>query len=178
MALVMTPIYTQTVGSGAPLAVTFNNIPQFYTDLKLVVSARSNQASQTFRFLTVYMNANQTSIYSSRRLTGDGSSASSSGQANDGSIFVNNVLPAASATSNTFSNVEFYIPNYAGSNFKQILIDGVSENNATTAWQQMMAALFRSTNPITSFTIEVGDFGNGFVAGSTFSLYGIIRSGA
>jgi aspartate/tyrosine/aromatic aminotransferase len=41
MASPITPIYTQTVGSGGALSIAFNNIPQFYTDLKVVISGRT-----------------------------------------------------------------------------------------------------------------------------------------
>jgi len=175
MTIAMQPIFTQTIGTNAPIAIGFNNIPQTFTDLKLLISARSNQASSTNKFFTYYMNGTQASIYSSRRLTGDGSSASSSAQANDTAIYINSTLPAASVTANTFCNLEIYIPNYTSANFKQIIIDGVLENNSTTAYQQMMAGLFRSTNPITSISLDVGDYGNGYVQYSTFSLYGITK---
>ena len=177
MALVMTPIYTQTA-SGSAILVSFNNIPQFYTDLKLVASVRSNQAASTFKFITLFFNGDQASTYSSTRLAGDGATASSSRQSNDQSIYVTPVLPAASITANTFANVELYFPNYSGANFKQVLIDGVAENNATTAQLLMQAGLWRNTAAITSIILEVGDYGNTFTANSTFSLYGIIRSGA
>ena len=174
MTIAMQPIYTQTVGSGGAISVGFNNIPQTFTDLKVVVSARSTQAG-TNKFITYYFNATQGTSYSSRRLTGDGSSAASSAQANDSSIYINSSLPAASITANTFGNLEIYIPNYTSSNFKQVIIDAVLENNATTGYQQMMAGLFRSTSPITSMVLEVGDYGNNYAQYSTFSLYGITK---
>ena len=170
----MQPIYTQIVGSGGAISVGFNNIPQTFTDLKVVVSARSTQAG-TNKFITYYFNGTQGTSYSSRRLTGDGSSATSSAQANDSSIYINSSLPAASITANTFGNLEIYIPNYTGSNFKQVIIDSVLENNASTAYQQMMAGLFRSTSPITSMVLEVGDYGNNYAQYSTFTLYGITK---
>ena len=169
----MQPIFTQTA-SGSAIALYFNNIPQTFTDLKLVASMRSTQTA-TFKYVALSFNNNQTSIYSNTRVIGDGSAASSARQNGDPQIYVNVSLPGASITSNTYGNAEIYIPNYTGANFKQVIIDTVLENNATTAYQQLGAGLFRSTSPITSLVLEVGDYGNFFTNASTFSLYGITK---
>ena len=41
MTIAMQPIYTQTIGATAG-GIVFNNIPQTFTDLKVVVSTRTN----------------------------------------------------------------------------------------------------------------------------------------
>jgi hypothetical protein len=76
------------------------------------------------------------------------------------------------ATSNTFGNTSVYIPNYAGSNFKSISIDGVTENNATAALQFFNAGLFKSTSAITSISLTAYNFAS-YVQYSTADLYGI-----
>ena len=171
----MTPIYTQTVTSGAPITIIFNNIPQTYTDLKVVGSIRSNQTGQTFRFISFFLNNSQGTAYSSRRLNGNGSSAGTSAQANDSVVYINNILPAALAASNTFGSLEINIPSYASSSFKQFTIDAVSENNATTSYQELQIGLCRTNAPITSIHLEIGDYGNSYAIGSTYTLYGISR---
>ena len=169
----MQPIYTQTA-SGSAIAVVFNNIPQTFTDLKIVASMRSAQAA-TFKYISLSFNADGSSVYSSTRLVGDGSSAISARQNGDPTIYVNVSLPGSSITSNTYSSMDVYIPNYTGANFKQTVIDAVLENNATTGYQQITAGLYRSTSPITSVRLEVGDYGNFFTNASTFTLYGITK---
>ena len=81
--------------------------------------------------------------------------------------------PGANATSNTFGNTSVYIPNYAGSTNKSVSSDAVTENNATTASQQILASIWNNTSAITS--IFVSDTGSNLVQNSTASLYGILR---
>jgi len=71
-------ITSVTVGSGGAASVTLpatGTIPQTYTDLKLVYSARATVAG-TQEFINISFNGN-TSNYSLRSLQGDGSAASS-----------------------------------------------------------------------------------------------------
>ena len=171
MALVMTPIYTQTVGAGGANTVTFNNIPQFYTDLQIKMSLRTDEvANETQIFILLNgssSNFSQTRLYGTGSATGsERSSFSRIGSAD-----------SASNTSNTFSSNELYIPNYTSSNYKQIITDNVLENNATFAIQAMHSVLWSNTAAITSLSIQA--FGTvKFVQYSTISLYGIIRFGA
>jgi hypothetical protein len=171
MAYAMIPIFTQTVTSGAPVTITFNNIPTTFTDLKFVISARAsnNNAGTGLNFMGVYYNGDPYPAASSfRQLLGNGSSASSpvnSGYGNAGPI------ADSSQTANTFGNTEIYIPNYTASSFKQIIIDGVTENNATASGLRLDANLYRNSAAITKATFDIG--GGGFVVGSTFTLYGI-----
>jgi hypothetical protein len=78
-------------------------------------------------------------------------------------------------TSNTFSNSEIYIPNYAGSNKKSFSADIVMENNATTAFSTLNASLWQGTAAISSLTFFDHN-GNNFVQYSSFYLYGIKNS--
>lgn len=177
MAIVMTPIYTQTVGSGGASQIIFNNIPQFYTDLKLVISARASTSGQAVDGIGIQFNSDTTSTYSLTQLYGDGSGIASSRNANLNFIY-GGVINAATGTSNTFTNTEIYIPNYASSNFKQPIVDRTAENNTTIVALGLHSTLWRSTSGISSMRIYdyAGVFN--FVQYSTFSLYGIIRQGA
>jgi hypothetical protein len=152
------------------VSVTFDNIPQSgYTDLKIVMSARSTANGG--------QNANLklnsiTSGYSDRILSGDGSGASSftSGNTAKGGSCV---VSGADFTANTFSNGEIYIPNYLGSTAKSFSSDSVSENNTTLSYQQFHANLCTSTQAISSIFIDLSS--GSFAANSTFSLYGIAK---
>lgn len=174
MALVMTPIYTQTVGSGAPTALQFQNIPQYFTDLKVLISARDS-ASALGSNININFNNQSSSLFSVTRLLGSGSGIISdrfSSLNNGPTGFIN----SATSTSSTFSNLEIYIPNYTSSNFKSYIVDGITENNGTNVlYLALSAGLFRSTTSISSITLETGF---AIEQNSTFSLYGIIRSGA
>lgn len=160
-------IQTVTVGAGGAATIDFTNILQTYTDLVIKLSARStaNGAQNT----NVNFNSN-TSGYSDRILSGNGSAASSftSGNTTKGSSCV---VPGADYTSNTFGNGEIYIPNYTGSNNKSFSSDSVTENNATTSYAQMHATLWSNTAAITSISLSLSA-GN-FAQYSTATLYGV-----
>lgn len=154
-------------------SVTFSNIPQTgYTDLKVVMSARCDNASVLTVVNTIFNGS--TSGYSGRYLEGNGASASS----NVGSTSALTVVGAvgASATASTFSNVELYIPNYTSNTFKSVSSDQVTENNATTAYADLYAYLWSNTAAINSITMTPASSAN-FVANSTFSLYGLAALG-
>jgi hypothetical protein len=154
-----------TVGGGGAGAISFTGIPQTYTDLKVVVSARNNSVADYLYFVF----NGSASTFSSRFLAGNGSSASS-GTRNDA------IASAASNpsdwTANTFSNFELYIPNYTGSTFKSWSVDTVTENNATAANSQLIAGLWSNTSAITSVEI-VGT--SAFVQHTTATLYGVLK---
>jgi hypothetical protein len=149
-------------------SITFSNIPQTgYTDLKIVVSARTdNNAGFPWAGLRLEVNG-LTTNQSFRALYGNGSSASSG----SGSVIESGLATSSLATANTFGNSELYIPNYAGSQQKSMSVDSVQETNGTTALAGLQANLWASTAAITSLTFTSQNSWN-FVAGSTFSLYG------
>lgn len=166
MTIAMQPIYTQTL-SGAAASVTFNNIPQTFTDLKVVISARSSDSTGQG---TIMRFNGSTTTYSNTYLFANGSSASSSRLTYNyvGSIFGTN------GTANTFNNTEIHIPNYTGSSFKASLCENTAANNNTLGYLNLLANLWRSTDAITSISFLV-DGGSNFVQHSTFSIYGITK---
>lgn len=173
MALVMTPIYTQTVGAGGIGGLTFNNIPQIYTDLKLFLSVRDSASAVQWGF-NLFFNGNTSAIHSATLLRGSGSSATSLRFSNQGTILIFDI-PGSQATANTFGNTEIYIPNYTSSNFKSVLADSVMENNNASSFMGLNAGLAQTTSPITRLDVTAA---GSWVQHSTVSLYGIIRSGA
>ena len=164
MILLETIALTQSAAS-----VTFDNLPTSgYTDLKIVVSARTNGASGSDQTLIKFNGS--TTGYSARLVGGNGSSASSVTIA--GYTMPNDTT---GQTASTFNNGEIYIPNYLGSNNKSYSADGVQENNGTSAYMWMTAGLWSNTAAITS--IQLYPSSDSYVAGSTFSLYGIAAYG-
>ena len=151
-------------------SVTFDNLPTSgYTDLKIVSSGRTSSASVQ-GYITAAFNGS-TANFSIRGLYGTGSST---GSFTTPSNFVGEVV-GDTATASTFSNLEMYIPNYTSSSNKSYSVDGVAENNATFAQSGITAGLWSQTAAITSiaFTPNTGSF----LAGSTFSLYGVAALG-
>jgi len=152
-------------------SVTFDNIPQTgYTDLKVVISARTDNAAINDN-VSIRPNG-ATTNRSARRIYGNGTSALSDSLSD---ITVGNIA-GASATANTFGNAEFYVPNYTGSTNKSFSNDGANETNGGTVYMSMVAGLWSNTAAITSFTL-VSEAGANFVQYSTFSLYGLAAVG-
>lgn len=162
------PIATTTVGSGGASSIDFQSIPSTYTDLVIKLSARADQDT-----VTAYVKFNNTTANrSNRMLYGNGSSAGSESLGTE--MYSYGSVVKSPATSNTFSNVEYYIPNYAGSNNKSMSIDSVNEDNATMAYASLVASLWSDTTAINRVTIYLS--GANFVQYSTATLYGIKQS--
>ena len=164
----MTLIASNTVGSGGVSSVTFSSIPSTYTDLKVVMSLRTNSAANYDNF-TMSINSSTTS-FTFIQIYGSGSAASS--YAYTGGIIAD--IDAANNTVSTFSNLDIYIPNYTAANNKSYSVDSVQENNATLAYAEMLAGLWSNTSAITSLTFTSNN--GSFVQYSTFYLYGISNS--
>jgi hypothetical protein len=150
-----------------------SNIPQTYTDLLLVYSARSDRAA--FEDTTnIRFNGDSGANYSFRMVYQYNSTIGNENGASQTGMKHTSTLTAASATANTFGSAEVHIPNYTGSAAKSVLSTGVAENNGTQAIVGMNANLWNSTAAVTSITL-IPWFGTNFVAGSTFYLYAITQ---
>lgn len=168
-----TLIQAVTVGSGGSASIDFTSIPNTYTDLCLKLSLRNSYAG-TYVSGKLRVNSNSSSIYTSRILSGGGSSVGS-GSYGPASQLEWGPAGANSLTSNTFSNIEMYFPNYTGSNNKSISIDGVMEtNDATNNALQLWAGLAATSSAISS--IEVNFNAGSWMQYSTAYLYGIVSS--
>lgn len=155
-------------------SVTFSNIPQTgYTDLKVVVSARSDTARSSNGFLfDIRPNGSSTNM-TRRSVYGDGSTTASS----SGTEGYNQALNPSNYTSNTFSSTEIYIPNYTSTNAKSMSTDSVSENNSTEVLTLLGAELWNPGTNVAITSLQFTALAGNFVSGSTFSLYGIAAVG-
>jgi hypothetical protein len=160
-------IETKTLVS-AQASIEFTSIPQDFTDLVVLLSVRSSR-TEAVDGLEFRPNGSTTN-FSWRRLFGDGATGNSSSGTNTEMSLIN----SANNTSNTFTNVAFYIPNYTSAANKSFSSDGVTENNATTAYQALYAGLWSQTTAITSLYFGSAT-ANNLIAGSTISLYGILK---
>lgn len=172
----MTLIASYTVGAGSTGAVDFTSIPSTYTDLCIKWTTRTTN-SNLFGVDFIYFNGSQTSYTPARVIEGTGSGRSSYTQSTDYGANLDSI--GNSATANTFSNNEMYIPNYAASNNKSFSIDAVGENNGTTAYSQLIAGLWSSSSAInritfsTSSTSLTGQPSVFYMQYSTFYVYGV-----
>ena len=165
-------IYFQTLSSTAS-SVSFNNIPQGYTDLLLKFSPRDARTSPNISDFYVTFNGDTAANYSFGELYGDGANMAFTRQINqsNGRFLYGN---SASCTSGSFGICDMYIPNYSsGAVYKSFNADSFSESNDTTAYQINIAGLWRNFSPIIS--IKVDPTTSPFQIGTTLSLYGITK---
>ena len=164
----MKAIQTVTVGVSGASNITFSSIPQTYTDLKIVLSARTNRSGFSYDNIVIYPNGSSSSL-SGRYILGYGSGYTAG---TDTSGLGAAGADGDSATGSVFSNVEIYIPNYTSSINKPFITDAVLENNGTDGRQGMTASLWSNTAAITSLEIRPSS-GPNFVQFTTATLYGI-----
>ena len=172
MAYTYSLLASTTVGVGGASTITFNNIPQNYTDLLLRVSGRSTRSDYTFGSISIAFNKSAVASYSYNWLKGDGTNPNTGTGSAQTTVLDLYTMPSSTATANTFGNNDIYIPNYTSANNKSVSIDGVSENNATLSQAILTAGLWANTTAINSITLTETN-GNSFAQYSTAYLYGI-----
>lgn len=174
MATTFVKIASVTVGSGGTSTIDFSSIPQTYTDLKIVICARSSRNTGTSTNLSLKFNSNTTS-YSNRQLFGNGSTVSSQTNTYTDSGLIG-VQTQDTDTASVFSSSEVYIPNYTSSNYKSWSADSVRENNAASGGLTLNAGLWSNTAAITSVSLIMENGTFNFMQYSTAVLYGIKSS--
>ena len=162
-------ISTVTVGSGGVASIDFTSIPQTYTDIFIALSLRTNQTAISDD-IEIQFNG-LTTNRSSKNLYGSGTVAASNSSAS--AIYC--TANGATSTASVFSSVGVYIPNYTGSTFKSLSVDGVFEQNATAAFQFFTTGLWSNTSAITSVKF-ISAYSTTIVQYSSASLYGIKNS--
>lgn len=150
-----------TVSGSSTSVVTFSSIPATYTDLVLIADAKLDISGQG---INLTFNGDTSSSYTSTRLYGNGSSASSDRQASG--AFINFALGSVDAGQLIIAN----IMNYANTTtYKTCLL----RQNTASAFVGSLVGLWRATPAaINSLTLTSGGVSK-YVAGSTFTLYGI-----
>jgi hypothetical protein len=174
MATAFEKIASVEVGALGASTIDFTSIPSTFTDLNLKLSIRNNNATGgTFQNLFMTFNGVGTG-YSGRNIQAFGSGSAGSSTSTDayqGAIVVSN----SGTTASTFSNIDIYIPNYAGSTQKPVSTDGVTESNITGMYMSMMAFNSTTTSAISSISFTTNS-GFSFVQYSTATLYGIKKA--
>lgn len=164
-------IASNTLGASAA-SVTFSSIPSTYTDLVVRISGRTDGAV-TQAAMQIYLNNDSAANHSGTFLQGDGATATSGRPSQP--IFIGRVT-GTTGTSNTFNNLEVYIPSYTASQNKPFSGFSAQENNTTTAYLSVEAALYSSTSTVNRIDFICGSGGYNFASGSSFYLYGIKNS--
>ena len=151
--------------------VEFTSIPATYTDLMVKVSARSTRGS--LGDVVIRFNNSSSNLVNARFYGQMGGSPSASANSSEWT----NCTSDGSAT-NTFSNIDYYIPEYASSKYKTWSVDNVAEGSGTNAFITLGAGVWENTAAINTIQIrDVSDANaNNLKSGSTFHLYGILKA--
>jgi hypothetical protein len=170
MSVFLQPIYSQTVGSTPVATITFNNIPQGFTDLVVMASVRGTAA---FEQTGIYMSFNNDSSqsYSYQTIEGSGTLAGGGNTPMNSFGWFGNAV-CATGTANTFATAIAYIVDYSGANYKQTLVDYAPEQNSVASYYGYASNLYKKTNPITSLTIHAAN-ATAFSQYSTVTVYGV-----
>ena len=171
MANTFKKIQTVTIGSGGSSTIEFTSIPQTYTDLKVVLSVRSDRNTGTQSDFQLRFNSNS-SNYSRLFLQGNGSTVST-GPDSGASFGLIGTSVQDTDTASVFGSAEVYIPNYTSANYKNWSSDSVRENNASSSSQIIVGGMWSDTAAITSITFYVESNTQLFKQYSTATLYGI-----
>jgi hypothetical protein len=169
-------LISSTTLTSSVATVTLSSIPSTFTDLVVKFMARTDASGFTNDPMGLRFNGVTTSNYAYTFLRGDGSGSGTtySPMTTETSGYVA-LINASTATSNTFSNGEVYIPNYTSSTQKPSSAFTAMENNSSTAYVTVTANLGTATTAISSITF-LSRNGANFISGSSFYLYGIKNS--
>lgn len=152
-------------------SVTFSSIPSDYQHLQIRFIGRFNDTGIGIDWTYLRLNGVTTSTYATHRLFGDGSSVTAAGNANYPFIGIPNCIPFNGTTANTFGGVIIDIHDYASTNKNKTVraFAGADLNGSGNIG--LTSGFLNSTSAITSITLYGSSVS--WVAGSTFSLYGI-----
>jgi len=162
-----TLINSQVLGSNTGI-ITFSSIPQTYTDLVLVVSAKVSSATYDISALRVN---SVTSGYSKTYLEGNGTSVTS-GRATAEISLRAGYLPGTNYTNQLSSDVYHFFDYANSTTYKTVLCRCNAYNTSTNFNVQTQVSLIPTTSAITQITLQTANGAN-LVTGSTFKLYGI-----
>lgn len=165
-------INKQILGSPAA-SVTFSNIPQNFSHLKLVSTARS-AASAAANELYARFNGDSSSNYSLQNMY----AANASTVGVNGGISTYCILSSiigATGTANYPGMDTTFIHNYRDTTFFKgsVSLGGFVSDTTSNLSNLFRINTWRSTSAITSIVLTTSS-GSNFVTGSSFYLYGII----
>jgi hypothetical protein len=169
MALTYQAISTVTVGSGGAATIEFTAIPQTFSDLLIVYSARSDNSASNWNNIKLAFNSS-TANGSWQYLAGYNNGVAANIVSGQIEAWIN----FNASTANVFSNSMVYISDYTSSYNKPINIDSITEGNQQDIMRGITAALWSNSAAITA--ISATPSSGSFMQYSTATLYGIKNS--
>jgi hypothetical protein len=175
MANTLKLIKTHTVGSGGESIITFNNIPQTFTDLMILGSVKTSRNAAN-DFIKGYFNSDTTdgnyAGFLNYNTTGAISGVSFAGAS--APRYFGDVPGNSVGVATMFSQTRIWINGYSDSNTKSYGSES-GQNSAVSGTTQLLTysqGRWAGTSAITSISFTCGVTGP-WVEFSTMSLYGI-----
>jgi hypothetical protein len=159
-------IASQTLGSSTQ-TVTLSSIPATYTDLVLVCSIKGDAASMS---IILRLNGDTNTNYSQTYLEGDGSSASSVRGSSQTRFTLSG---SVSYNSTNFGTQIIQAMNYSNTTTNKTVLQRFNSNGGSFPGTGTSVGLWRQTSAINQLDLISTASGQNFVAGSTFTIYGI-----
>lgn len=156
---------------GGSTQVDFTSIPQIYTDLRLIISARTNSSASSYGDVMEMKINTATTNFVAKRL--EGYAATIQGSTETNSMFGR--ATNANFASDLYCVVELYICDYASTSRYKVwhARSGTPAEDSTYTEKYIYSGRWNNNSAITSLSI----FASGtFNAQSKFSLYGIKNS--
>jgi hypothetical protein len=169
LILAFDSIQTITVGGGGASSVDFTSIPSTYTHLQIRGISRATAAIGD-QMLYFQLNGDTSSNYSYHAVSGNGSSAASSG-ASSASFLIAQQSPGNNKGASMYGSYVIDILDYANTNkFKTTRCIGGFDANGSGELG-LTSGNWRNTNAITSIKLYLGIYN--FAQYSSFGLYGV-----
>jgi hypothetical protein len=150
--------------SASQTQITFSNISQLYTDLVLIITAKSSAAADIW----IRANGDSTNSYSYIELDANGSTVASSKSTASGNGFLTDWWGTPSTDNSHVCIVNF---NNYSNNFTYKT--AISRANRASSGIDLVTSLWRKTSPINSLTLRFSNATRTFDPGTVVSLYGI-----
>lgn len=157
-----TLIASTVVGAGGTTSISFNSIPQTYTDLVIVFGGIAG-VTMTFN--------GSSSGYSWRTL--EGRPASGIPVRSNTATAQTNIQLGWQSFNSQIVSCQAVIPNYTLTNNKTVSSESISEDNSSDTYLFIQSSLWANTAAITSITLSW--FGLTIPQNSIASLYGTLR---
>jgi hypothetical protein len=175
MALTYTAIQTVKVGSGGSADIEFTSIPDTYTDLLILISAKTTRTgTDKDDELRLRFNGDTGNNYYTTMIERSDSSVIRSVIDAVGGHMGRGTAPTDNAAASTFGNTEYYIANYRSSTAKSVFIDSAMETTGTVSYNLQVGGEWTGTAAITSAKITT--VSGTFDQYSTATLYGVLKA--
>jgi hypothetical protein len=167
MPITFVPLATTTINSPTS-EITFNSIPNTYTDLRIVFRLQVISPNNCW----IRFNGDtSTSSYPQVSMASSGADTSSTLQTAQNFIR----LDYGAGSTPNYGLAVIDVLNYAGSTFKNVMSTYSGDDNSSNGPNNKVIAYWASTNAINSVTCGINGTNN-LQAGTTAAIYGILKA--